>query len=85
MNSFTYGTAQARRLLSGLLAQRLLPGSLFRAQALSAFFGVPVWLAALTGAAILLLACRTRTGRSAEPRPKEKGVLVAVSVRRCDA
>jgi uncharacterized membrane protein YeaQ/YmgE (transglycosylase-associated protein family) len=95
-------------LVSGLLAQRLLPGAqgpaltcatgvcgalfgswtavrLFRTQALSAFFGIPAWLAAVTGAAIFLLASRARTGRSAERRPKEKRVLVTVPVRRHDA
>jgi uncharacterized membrane protein YeaQ/YmgE (transglycosylase-associated protein family) len=92
-------------LVSGLLAQRLLPGrsahrliltcvtgvcgalsggwaavSLFHTQALNAFFSIPAWLTALTGAAIFLLASRTLSGRSGEPWPKGKGAPIPVPV-----
>jgi uncharacterized membrane protein YeaQ/YmgE (transglycosylase-associated protein family) len=83
----------ARRLVlssaagvSGALLGGWVAVSVFHAQALSTFFSIPAWLAALTGAAVFLLASRTLAGGPAQPRRRGKGapVPVPVTVRRRD-
>lgn len=69
----------------GALAGGWSAASLLTVPHQDAFFSIPAWLAALAGAAILLLACRPLTGRPRAPGRGSRGVPVTVPVRPRDA
>ena len=55
--------------------------NLFHLQAVNAFFNLSGWLTAVSGAAIMLLASYTLTGRANEPGQLGPGLLVTVPAR----